>query len=109
MKPIDISPEDLKTVRAILRRHLPDIEVRAFGSRVRWTARGSSDLDLVLMTEDAIDAGSMADLREAFVESDLSFKVDLVDWATTSDEFRRVIEEECEVVQEANMKSMGRE
>ena len=86
MKPIDISPEDMKTVRA-------------FGSRVRWTARGSSDLDLVLMTEDSIDAGSMADLREAFTESDLPFKVDIVDWATTSGEFRRVIEEECEVLQ----------
>jgi len=109
MKPIDISPEDLKTVRAILRRYLPEIEVRAFGSRVRWTARGSSDLDLVLMTKDAIDAGSMADLREAFVESDLPFKVDLVDWATASDEFRRRIEEECEVVQEAKVKDMSGE
>lgn len=109
MKPIDISPEDMKTVRAILRRHLPDIEVRAFGSRVRWTARGSSDLDLALMTEDSIDAGSMADLREAFVESDLPFKVDLVDWATTSDEFRRVIEEEWEVVQEAKNVCVGAE
>ena len=36
---IDIEPRDLATVRAILGRHVPDYEVRAFGSRVRGTNR----------------------------------------------------------------------
>jgi len=33
----------------------------------------------------------MAEVAEAFSESDLPWKVDLVDWATTSERFRQVI------------------
>jgi len=32
-----------------------------------------------------------AELAEAFSESDFPFKVDIVDWATTSERFREVI------------------
>jgi type I restriction enzyme S subunit len=42
---------------------------------------------------------TMADLAEDFTESDLPFKVDLVDWATTGARFRKVIESERVVVQ----------
>lgn len=34
----------------------------------------------------------MGRAREAFEESDLPFKVDLVDWSLISEEFRRLIE-----------------
>jgi len=44
---------------------------------------------------------TMALMKEDFSESDLPFKVDVLDWATTSEEFRRVIENKCEVLQEA--------
>jgi hypothetical protein len=40
------------------------------------------------MTERPLDAARMADLPEAFSESDLPF---LVDWAATGEAFRRVI------------------
>ncbi len=33
----------------------------------------------------------MADLRDAFSDSDLPFKVDLVDWAATKENFRKII------------------
>jgi predicted nucleotidyltransferase len=96
---IDIEPRDLATVRAILGRHVPDYEVRAFGSRVRGTNRRTSDLDLAIMTEAPLDAGRMGALREDFSESDLPFKVDLVDWAATAENFRRLTEERYEVLQ----------
>jgi type I restriction enzyme S subunit len=41
-----------------------------------------------------------ASLRDDFTESDLPFKVDVVDWATTSDSFRRIIARNKVVVQE---------
>ena len=41
----------------------------------------------------------MSDLRGAFVESDLPFRVDIVDWASTSEDFRKVIKKEYAVVQ----------
>lgn len=104
MRPIDANPTDLKTVRKILDAHVPEIEVRAFGSRVSWTARETSDLDLALMTDEPLDTLQMALLREAFTNSDLPFRVDIVDWATTSSRFRKVIERDY-VVLRASSKS----
>ena len=95
----DIAPEHLKIVREILRRHLPDREVRVFGSRVTGRARTFSDLDLAIMGEAPLPPGVTAALAEAFSESDLPFKVDIVDWATTGESFRKVIEAERIVLQ----------
>lgn len=85
-------------VLTILDRHLPGREVRAFGSRIGGKVKAFSDLDLVVMGEAPLPASVMADLREAFRESDLSFKVDVVDWAATKDSFRRIIAQEYVVV-----------
>jgi hypothetical protein len=41
----------------------------------------------------------LADLRDAFTELELPFRVDLIDWATTGDGFRRIIEAESTVLQ----------
>ena len=92
MRPIDLPPADLDTVRRILRDHAPGLEARAFGSRVSWTARDTSDLDLVLMTESPLDAGRMAALRAALAGSNLPFRVDVADWAAVSEGFRAIIE-----------------
>ena len=100
MKKIDLGSKELQTILAILRRYVPGLEVRAFGSRVAGNARKTSDLDLALMTERPLPPALMADLKEAFSESDLPFKVDLVDWAVTKERFRRIIEKEYFVLQE---------
>ena len=34
-----------------------------------------------------------ADLKEAFTESDLPFKVDIVDWADTKEDFKKLIKQ----------------
>ena len=79
MTPIDIRPTDLETVRRILQEHVPSLEVRAFGSRVAWQARETSDLDLALMTDEPLTLSRMADLRAAFTGADLPFRVDIVE------------------------------
>ena len=94
MTSIDIHPADLETVRRILREHVPALDVRAFGSRVAWQARETSDLDLALMTDRPLTVARMADLRAAFTNADLPFRVDIVDWADTSESFRRIVETE---------------
>ena len=43
------------------------------------------------MTETPLPPARMADLRDAFSDSDLPFKVDLVDWAATKENFRKII------------------
>jgi predicted nucleotidyltransferase len=90
--PIDIRPEDWDIIRTILRQHLPGIEVWAFGSRVTGRARPFSDLDLALITKEPLPLPVRAALAEALTESDLPWTVDLVDWATLSPEFKRIIE-----------------
>jgi len=95
MKPIDISPKDLATVKSILDKHVPEYEVCAFGSRVTWTAKESSDFDLVVMTDKPLATMRLADLKEDFSESELPFKVDVVDWAATKEGFRKIIEKQA--------------
>jgi predicted nucleotidyltransferase len=98
VKPIDVRTDELESVLGILARHVPDREVWAFGSRVGGTARAFSDLDLAIVGHQPISAAVLADLREAFRESDLPFKVDVVDWATTQEHFRRIIEKQYVVL-----------
>ncbi len=107
MRPIDIGPADLETVRRILYEHTSGLEVRAFGSRVSWTARETSDLDLTLMTAEPLNIARMAELKATFTESDLPFRVDIVDWASTSESFRKVIEREYVVLAEKKERRVG--
>ena len=89
---IDLNPNHLATVKAILAEHVPECEVRAFGSRATWTARDYSDLDLAIVGEGPLDWRTMSQLREAFEESDLPMRVDILDWHTISESFGKVIE-----------------
>jgi predicted nucleotidyltransferase len=88
---IDLSSQQLQEIRMILSSHVPDITVWAFGSRVTGSARQYSDLDLALITVEPLPLVTKADLVACFSESNLPFKVDLVDWASTSDNFRKII------------------
>ena len=99
MPPINILPQQLEEVQNLLRRFVPDREVWAFGSRVGGQAQPHSDLDLVILGEDPIGLDVWADLREALAESELPWKVDVVDWAVASENFRRIIEAHHVVVQ----------
>jgi predicted nucleotidyltransferase len=96
---IDLTPGQLETVKRILAAHAPQAEVRAFGSRATRTAKNYSDLDLAIVGERKLTLGEMSRLREAFEESDLPFRVDVLDWHAISPEFRRVIEQGYEVIQ----------
>lgn len=104
---IDTLPDHLKIIKNILAEHVPDYKVLAFGSRVTWTAKKYSDLDLVIVSAIPLPPLTMALMKEDFSESDLPFKVDVLDWATTSEEFKRVIENKCEVLQEAKKEVVG--
>jgi type I restriction enzyme S subunit len=98
--PIDIRPEHWRIINDILRDHLPHHAVWAIGSRARGRARACSDLDLVVVGERPLGIAAMAALAEAFSESDLPWKVDLIDWATTSGHFRQVIAREHRVLRQ---------
>ena len=97
---VNLRPDHLEIVKRILAERVPEYQVRAFGSRARWTAKDTSDLDLVVMTDAPLDLARLADLQEAFSESDLPFRVDVLDWAATGVEFREIIEQDDAVIQQ---------
>ncbi len=97
---IDLNPNHLAIVLGILAEHVPECEVRAFGSRASWTSRDYSDLDLAIVGEGELHWRTLARLKEAFEESRLPMRVDVLDWHSISQSFREVIEGEFVVVQE---------
>ena len=101
MPAIEIRPDHWAIVATILQKYVPDCDVYAFGSRAHFNAKPYSDLDLAIMTKAPLDLALAAEMAEAFSESDLPWKVDLVDWATTSDAFKRIIELHKVLVQRA--------
>lgn len=99
LPPIDIVPRDWVDVLRILREHAPGMEVWAFGSRARRTAKPYSDLDLAVITRQPLSLEQLASITDAFATSDLPIRVDVVDWAATSEAFRKIIERDKVVVQ----------
>lgn len=97
---IDIRPDHWEIVQSILHKHVPQYEVWAFGSRATWKAKEFSDLDLAIITDQPLSLDVSASLNDDFSESDLPWKVDVVDWATTSASFRKIMERDKVVVQE---------
>ena len=89
--PVDLRLDHWAIVRSVLRQHVPNREVLAFGSRATWTAKNYSDLDLAILGDEQLPLDVSSALAEAFSESDLPFKVDLVDWSRIEDTFRNII------------------
>ena len=52
------------------------------------------------MTEEPLSIARVANLKAAFTKSDLPYRVDVVDWASTSESFREVIEKDYVVLAE---------
>ena len=103
MKPaIDITAEQRRTVLTLLNRHLPDTTAWACGSRVKWTSHPESDLDLVVFARPEQGA-RVAELREAFEESDLPFRVDLFVWGEVPESFKARIEGDHVVLTKDNL------
>jgi uncharacterized protein len=101
MPAINILPRNLETVLGILERLVPGTEVRAFGQRVSGSARRHSDLELVIMTKQPLEAALLAEIKTAFSTSSLPFSVVILDWAALEDRVRRDIQEESILLRKA--------
>ena len=97
---VDLNPAHLAIVEHILAEHVPEYEVRAFGSRATWNAKDHSDLDLVVVGGEPLPNRTLASLKEAFEESRLPMRVDVIDWNAITEGFRELITPDTVVVQE---------
>ena len=91
-----LKPSDERIVRAILTQHLPPgTRVFVFGSRAGLSPKPPktmSDLDLSLEASCPLPLAILARLAEEFDESPLPWKVDLVDRASVSEAFGKIID-----------------
>ncbi len=96
---IDVEIKYLSMIKSILSQHVPEYQVWVFGSRVTGKASVYSDLDLVLIGNKKLDRCCMEELKSAFSESDVPFKVDVADWHDMPDWLQKAILEQYEVLQ----------
>ena len=75
----------------ILHRLVPDREVWVYGSRAAGSVKPWSDLDLAIIGDIPLPPATLAALRDGFAQSDLPWRVDVLDWASTSETFRNLV------------------
>lgn len=92
---LDLNPRYQNIVQTILKKYLPNKTVWVYGSRIKGTSHGGSDLDLVVISE--ISAEKLSQLRAALSDSDLPILVDILDWESIPDAFKSEIEKAHEV------------
>ena len=96
---IDLEPKHLEMIKHILAQHVPDCEVRVFGSRVTGKAQTYSDIDIALVGNGLIDWRRIETLKDAFSESNLPIIVDVLDFNAASENFQKIIQQKYELIQ----------
>ncbi len=106
---LHLQPKHCEALEALLREHLPDVEVWAYGSRVNGRSHDGNDLDLVLRGPGLkeIPAGNVADFEEAVRESTIPFLVEARDWARLPERFHREIERDHVVLADNSKTERG--
>jgi uncharacterized protein len=97
---IDIKNDELEAVRMILKKNLSTYkyEARVFGSRVTGNAKKFSDLDIAIVAKGKIPPEIFERIKDDCSASSLPFTVDIVDFGTVGDKFKKIIEERFEVI-----------
>lgn len=86
---LDITAEHAAIVRDVLRRLLPvGAQAFVFGSRAHGGARRFSDLDLALAWDRPLGLRLIGEIAEALSDSDLPYKVDVLDLVAIDPGFR---------------------
>lgn len=91
---IAASDYEKEIILDIIKEYAADCNVLAFGSRYKWTNKEYSDLDLVFVKLDGGKLGTnrVYDIKEAFEESNLPFKVDVLDYHAVPEYFVKHID-----------------
>ena len=89
---VDLPVDHRRIVLEILRANVPpSTKAWVFGSRALGRARPYSDLDLAVDAGRPLTLDELGIMAEEFAESDLPYRVDLVDWHSLDDRFRQTI------------------
>lgn len=86
MKHLHLPEKYLALVQGLIKKHLPDAEVWAYGSRVTGQSHEASDLDLVVLNAD--DCIKVETFREALRSSNIPILIDVMDWQRIPQSFK---------------------
>jgi len=93
--PLHLTDDEFKIIQKSVYKILSaSAKVYAFGSRVREVCKPFSDLDLAIDSGQPLTEIEIVNLKDAFDEAPIIFKVDIVDLKTISAAFRKSIEPE---------------
>ncbi len=97
---INLEKRHLDFVQDTLKKYIPNETVWLFGSRVTNKIKPYSDIDLAIISNEPISSGILCHLSLAFEESDLPYKVDLLDWSLLDNDFKKIITAKYEIIQQ---------
>ena len=100
MPQLNLKSVYLDEITAIFKRNAPKQEVWAYGSRVNGNCHEASDVDLVIRNPGNLQkpVDNLAQLKQAFIDSDLPVLVDLMDWACLPESYRDEIKKQHAVI-----------
>lgn len=92
MRTKTVFKKEEKAIRDIISQFIDpnEYQVFIFGSRATGKAKKFSDYDIGIMGKKPIAWKILSLAEEAFEESDIPVKVDLVDFSLVSDKFRKI-------------------
>ena len=92
-KCIDITDSHKEIIVKLVEKYLPNTTIWVYGSRVKNRSRPQSDLDMIAFAIPE-QKNQVFNLKEAFDESDLPFRVDLFVWDEIPKQFKNNITKE---------------
>ena len=95
---INLELKELTQIKAIIAKHVPQAEVSFFGSRAKNTAQKHSDIDILIKDKTKIPLNTLSLLKADFEDSNIPFRVDVLDYYRTSLEFIKNISSELVTV-----------
>lgn len=98
MKLSDTKRDQIRTI--VQKTGGVNVKVYVFGSQARGEARFGSDIDIGVARADGkpLPPGVLTDLKEAFDDSSIVERVDVVDLATAAPSFKTAIEKDLVAV-----------
>ena len=100
---ISVSSEEFEIIINILKVYIKKGKVYAFGSRYKNNNRKFSDFDIAIDMGEKLSFEFLNILKDAFEESDLPYRVDIIDYNNISDKFKKIIDCGNEIIYNANV------
>ena len=100
---ISVSSEEFEIIKNILNSYIKKGKVYAFGSRYKNNNRKFSDFDIAIDTGEKLSFEFLNIVKDAFEESDLPYRVDIIDYNNISDKFKKIIDGGNEIIYNANV------